>query len=640
MRTAAIDPNKVYKNEEEAVKDLNRVIKGAFVLLKPPEKLHVDEWADKYRWISSESASEAGPWRTSRTPYLKDIMRAFTDPRVRIITVVAPSQVGKSEIQLNCLGYIIDNAPGSTMYVHPDLGVARSFSKQRIEPMLNDCKRLRDKMRTKKKSSSSSTILQKSFPGGMLTIVGTESARALASTPVKYLIGDERDRWAFDVEGEGDAWELAEARQTTFYNSKALEVSTPTVAGKSPIVKSFMNGTQAYWCHKCQECGQYHFILFENIRYETEVKEINGEKVYKAKVLGFACPSCGVITPEKVMKRQPQKWIMNNPDAYESGHVSFWISPFAHHWRHWRTVVDKFLAVKDDPLKLKTFVNTVLGQPFEDRGEIADEETLLNRRENYGAELPDGVLALTCGVDTQDNRLEYEVVGHGLFGETWGIEKGCIMGVPDTDEVWERLDEVIEHVYKFKDGKGLKILMTCVDSGGHYTNEVYEYCRERFEKNVVAIKGKGGDIQYINLPKKAPIRGNKKIWTWLYTLGVDSGKATIMSNLKVQSAGPKFCHFPLSGNYDKSFFNGLLSERLVCKKTAGGFKWYWEKIPGHVRNEALDCRNYALAAFKIKNPDLQAIEMRLKNGQPKQAQNKPKRKKRVVNNPYLESDEW
>ena len=299
MRKAAIDPKKKYKTESEAIDDLNRVIKGAFILLKPPEKLHVDEWADKYRWISSESASEAGPWRTSRTPYLKDIMRAFTDPRVRIITVVAPSQVGKSEVQLNCLGYIIDNAPGSTMYVHPDLGVARSFSRQRIDPMLNDCKRLREKIRTKKKSSNAKTILQKSFPGGMLTIVGTESARALASTPVRYLIGDERDRWAFDVDGEGDPWELAEARQTTFYNAKALEVSSPTVKGKSPIVKSFLQGTQAYWCHKCPECGEYHFILFEHIRYETEVKEIDNEKIYKAKILGFACPSCGVITPEK-----------------------------------------------------------------------------------------------------------------------------------------------------------------------------------------------------------------------------------------------------------------------------------------------------------------------------------------------------
>ena len=99
-------------------------------------------------------------------------------------------------------------------------------------------------------------------------------------------------------------------------------------------------------------------------------------------------------------------------------------------------------------------------------------------------ELPDGVLVLTCGVDTQDNRLEYEVVGHGKYGETWGVVKGYIMGRPDTPEVWQRLDDVVDHVYKFKNGRGLKISITCVDSGGHFTQEVYEACRARAGKRV------------------------------------------------------------------------------------------------------------------------------------------------------------
>lgn len=643
-KTANDEPN--IKSEKEAIADLNRVIKSAFELLKPPEKLHVDEWADKYRWISSESASEAGPWKTSRTPYLKEIMRAFTDPRVRIITVVAPSQVGKSEVQLNCLGYIIDNAPGSTMYVHPDLGVARSFSKLRIDPMLHDCKRLREKMRTKKKSSSSSTILQKSFPGGMLTIVGTESSKALSSTPVRYLIGDERDRWAFDADNEGDPWELAEARQTTFYNAKALEVSSPTVKGSSPIVKSFMQGTQAYWCHKCPECGEYHFILFDHIRFETEVKEIEGEKVYKANILGFACPSCGTITPEKIMRKQPQKWICNNPEAYETGHVSFWLSPFAHPWRAWQVIVDKFLKVKDDSLKLRAFVNTVLGQVWEDRSEIADEDTLLAKREFYDAELPNGVLGLTCGVDTQDNRLEYEVVGFGLYGETWGIKKGYIMGRPDSPEVWARLDDVIDHVYRFKNGKGLKIVVTCVDSGGHFTQDVYEQCRLRQNKRVFPIKGKGGEgIPFVGKPSKVFIKGDRKKYVWLYSLGVDAGKSIIMDNLKVQKAGAKYCHFPANEecNYDLNFFNGLLSEKLTLVKTRTGNKWCWEKIAGHVANEALDCRNYALAGFRIWEPDMFALQKRLyetANHNSSQTKVKPKPKRRTTKNRLLEGGEW
>ena len=223
---------------------------------------------------------------------------------------------------------------------------------------------------------------------------------------------------------------------------------------------------------------------------------------------------------------------------------------------------------------------------------------------------------LTCGVDTQDNRLEYEVVGHGHYGETWGIKKGYIMGKPDTDEVWQQLDDVIDHIYRFADGKGLRISITCVDSGGHYTQEVYTRCRERKSKRVFAIKGKGGDgIPFVTPPSKVPIKDNKRITCWLYTLGVDAGKEAIMSGLKVQEPGPKYCHFPRdeSAGYDSYFFNGLLSEKLELTQTKRGNQWHWVKIPGHNRNEALDCRNYANAGLKIIDPDMAAVERRLKN---------------------------
>ena len=309
----------------------------------------------------------------------------------------------------------------------------------------------------------------------------------------------------------------------------------------------------------------------------------------------------------------------------------------------------KILDAKDDPQRLKVVYNTLLGQLWEDRGDLEDEDTMLSRREDYGTrpdgtpvELPDGVLVLTCGVDTQDNRLEYEVVGHGKYGETWGIVKGYIMGRPDTPEVWQRLDDVVDHVYKFKNGRGLKISITCVDSGGHFTQEVYEACRARVGKRVFAIKGKGGDgIPFVSPPSKVPIRDNKRITCWLYTIGVDAGKATIMANLKVQEPGPKYCHFnrhPDAG-YDLNFFNGLLSEKLVLTHTRRGDRWAWEKLPGHNRNEALDCRDYANAGLKIINPDMDAIERRLQG-----LEEKPKapqqRRQRQRHNRADAFDDW
>ena len=166
-------------------------------------------------------------------------MEAFTDPKIRKIVMVAASQVGKSELELNVIGYIIDQDPGSIIFVQPTLDDARKFSRLRIAPMIRDSQVLKAKVSDIKAKDSGNTILQKSFPGGMLTITGSNSPSALASTPARYIIGDERDRWAISAGTEGDPWALAEARQTTFYNAKAVEVSTPTIKGASNIESSY-----------------------------------------------------------------------------------------------------------------------------------------------------------------------------------------------------------------------------------------------------------------------------------------------------------------------------------------------------------------------------------------------------------------
>ena len=246
---------------------------------RPPAKLTVSEWADKRRRLSPETSAEAGPWRTSRTPYLKEPMDAFNDPKVNRIVMVASSQVGKSELELNIIGYIIDQDPGSILYVQPTLDDAKKFSRLRVAPMIRDSKL---KVADVKAKDSGNTILQKSFPGGMLTITGSNSASALASTPARYIIGDERDRWAKSAGTEGDPWALAEARQTTFYNRKAVEVSTPTTKGDSAIADSFMLGTQERWCHQCPDCGEFANIVFDDIKI-NKVEEVrpSGKKVVK-----------------------------------------------------------------------------------------------------------------------------------------------------------------------------------------------------------------------------------------------------------------------------------------------------------------------------------------------------------------------
>lgn len=596
----------------------------AFENYRPPEDLTVSQWAAKYRVLSRESSAEAGPWRNERTPYMVEPMDAITDPAVRHITVVASSQVGKSELELNAIGYIIDQDPGSILYIQPTIDDAKKFSRLRIAPMLRDSPRLRAKVSDVKSRDSGNTILQKTFPGGMLTIVGSQSPSALASTPARYIIGDERDRWALSAGTEGDPWALAEARTTTYYNAKLIDVSTPTIKGLSPIEKSFSEGTRERWCSQCPHCGEWHNIVFDDIKFDFETVKTGRIDDYVIKSIAWACPSCGCLSSEAEMRAQPAKWIAENPAALQRGHRSFWLNAFVSPWKSWQSVVYAFLVARKDPQKLKTVYNTLLGELWEDRGDLADEDEMLARREDYGTrsdgtpvELPEGVLVLTCGVDTQDDRLEYEVVGWGHYGESWGIKKGIIIGDPNDDEVWLRLDDVVGHVYKFENGRGLTISMTFVDSGGNKTQSVYKQCRARLGKRVFAIKGKGGDgVPFTRPPSKVKIvvSGRAIGQAWLYNLGVDAGKADIMGALKVQEAGPKYCHFPRGADrgYDTAYFNGLMSERMTMKTTNGRTRWVWEKLVGHERNEPLDCRNYAMAALRVLDPDMDAVERRIK----------------------------
>ena len=623
---AAADALKKAEAERQAKRRgaarLNKAMRKALAGMTPPDDLTVTQWAEAKRRLSAESAAEPGPWRTERTPYLREPMDAFTDPKVRHIVMVAASQVGKSEFLNNCIGYIIDEDPGSILFIHPTTIDAQEYSKLRIAPMLRDSPALRQKIAAPKSRDSHNTILQKAYPGGILTMCGSTEAHALASKPIRYVFGDERDRWATSAGNEGDPWDLAMARQTTFYNAKAVEVSTTTIKNASAIEVAYYTGTMERWNSKCPHCGEYHEIRWSDIRFEYDEIIVSHKKTYKVKRVYYTCPGCGCISTEAEMKRAPAKWIAENPEAYGQGTRSFWLNAFVSQWASWESIVLKYLNALGSTKKMQVVFNTCFGEPWEDRGDIEDEDSLLARREDYGkdkdgepVELPPGVLVLTAGVDTQDDRMEYEIVGHGFFGETWGIEKGIVMGRPDDDATWNKLDEVVfDRVMRFENGVGLRVSMSFVDEGGHFTQSVRAQCNARISKKVFCIKGMPGqDKPYISPPKKQKIFVNQiAVGTcWQYQLGVDSGKEIIMDNLRVQTPGQKYCHFPKRDDYGSAYFAGLLSETKVYDPNKKQ-PWSWKKIPGHERNEPLDCRNYALAAFKALPKNLDEIDRQIK----------------------------
>lgn len=594
----------------------------------PPPRLTVSEWADENRVLSSESSAEPGRWHTDRAPYQREIMNAVTQLDIEKTVVMSSSQVGKSEIINNTIGYFIDLDACPMLLVEPTDAMAEDYSKRRIAPLIRDTPCLAEKVADSKTRDINNTILMKAFPGGFLGMGGANSPAGLASRPIRVLLCDEVDRYPDSAGTEGDPVQLAEKRTITFWNRKKIFVSSPGIKGASRIETEYIQGTQEQWRLKCPSCGEYVFVNLFNMAYDME-KDSKGN--YIVKNIVFRCPECKADHGEFKWKSQPGKWIAQNPDV--KGVRSFHLNAFASPWYTWERIIAEYLRVKDDPEQYKVFVNTVLGEPFEVKGAIENEEFLVNRCEPYPAELPDGVLFLTAAVDVQDRWLEYEIVGWGKHEESWGIKHGMIPGVPDQPETWNELDAILKATYHFNDGVGLSISCTFVDSGGHYTSQVYTYCKKNENRRIFAIKGQGGS-GYPLIHKISHTQNEKAI---LVILGVEEGKTAVINGLRVKTPGPFYCHFPKADDYDAPYFKGLISERLVPHKRNGVISMHWEKVSESARNEPLDLRNYARAAFKLMNPVMDAFEKSLQKARGKQPsepvrRNPPRTRPKTIKN--------
>ncbi|MGG4034216.1 phage terminase large subunit family protein [Paenibacillus cisolokensis] len=583
-------------------------------VVAPPPKLTVSEWADQFRRLSSEASAEPGQWRTDRAPYQREIMDALNDDETETIVVMSSAQVGKTEIILNIIGYFVHQDPSPIMLVQPTLELAQAFSKDRLSPMVRDSPELKKRMASAKSRDSGNTMLHKTFPGGHITMAGANSPASLASRPIRVVLLDEVDRYPPSAGTEGDPVTLVSKRSTTFSNRKRVMVSTPTIKGASRIETAYESSSMEQWCLPCPSCGEHQPLEWGRIRFEDA---------------SMACKHCGAIHGELEWKAGKGKWIARKANRKVRG---FHLNELASPWKRWATIIEEFLEAKRSGLEmLKAWINTSLGETWEERGTGVDADELADRREEYEAEVPDEVLMLTCGVDVQDNRLEYEVVGWGPEAESWGIQYGVIMGDPGQDYVWDMLDaQVIDRSFVRRDGQELQVLSTAVDSGGHFTKEVYTFCKKREMRRVWAIKGKGGvGVPYIVRPKRRNDEG-----VWLFTLGVDVGKDTLSSRLALKEPGPGYCHFPADPKrgYDDSYFPGLTSEHRVMRYIKGRPIFYWEKKVAGGRNEPLDCRNYATAALEISGgvTVLAALQrMREKEAEPQQTQAKPLARRRA-----------
>jgi phage terminase large subunit GpA-like protein len=555
--------------------------------LTPPPKITIDEWAEKHRILSSEETASPGPWFNDSRPYLVEIMRAISDINTEQVVVLTASQLGKSSACiLNTLGYHISYDPCPIMIIQPTVDMAETFSSKRLSPMLRDSAILRDKMPPEKAKTTGNTMLEKSFPGGYVVLAGANSAPSLVARPIRILLFDEVDQAPLDLAGQGDPVKLAKVRTTSFPNRKIVLTSTPTIKGRSRIEKAYNNSTKERWIHQCPSCGEWSQFNWQLLNFES---------------LKMACAYCNTDHTRTEWLKNGGKWLAQNPEHEVRGfHINALDSLLT-----WNELINEWLEAQETAKRgdfelLKVFINTRLAETWEERGEVVEGHKLEETREVYKAELPDGVCILTMGVDVQDNRLAYEVVGWGLGYESWGIEYGEIWKDPKLGGVWDDIDALLERPFSYANGKTLKIARAAVDTGGHLTPQVYAYCRARYSRGVIAIKGQGGD----KLPLIRPSKTNAE--KGLFLVGVDGIKSDLFTWLKSGIMGEGLCHFPkkLDGmsarGYITDYFTMLTAEKKVYvrNRNTGFGKYEWHKEAGK-RNESLDCRVYARAALRI-----------------------------------------
>lgn len=578
--------------------DGGAVFAGAFVeRLRPKPALTVSEWADANRVLSPKASSEPGPWRTSRVPFAREIMDALSSGNeAEEVIFVASTQVAKTEIGLNFLGYAIAHSPGPALAVYPTIEIGQLWSKQRLAPMIEASPALKGQIGPERSRDGSNTVMMKEFADGVLRIGGANSPPSLSSMPVKYLVCDEVDRFPRDVGasqeggGEGDPVDLAEARTTSFPRRKIYKASSPTIQSLSRIWKDWLRSSQGEYHVPCPHCGELQVLTREHLQYDPARPE---------ETAAFACIHCGALIPEsaKPWMHDPANgatWIHRFPERVKvrGFHLSAWYTPLGL-GKSWGYFAKRWEEVKLDPQRRKSYINTVDGLCFEDPTEKLDWEVIRSRAGGFALrEIPQGCLVLTAGVDVQKRYLAVHVIGWGRELEAWVIDYVEIQGDPTQSAVWDELDAYLERPITNRWGQSMRIEACGVDAG-NWQDDVLRYTRPRRQRRIFALKGIEGGGRTVLTSATKPDKNRRgrtsKLSVDLWNVATHPAKEWLFHRLQEDAqrlAHEQLIHFP-DGLGDE-YYTQLSAEIWDPHKR----KW----VKQQRRNEALDTFNYAHAA--------------------------------------------
>lgn len=571
-------------------KQLAKLSSSFYAGLYPGVNLNLTDWCEKYISLPTSVSATPGKWKA--IPYQVGIMEAINDPTIEKIVFKKSTRVGYTQIISNAIGYHIHNDPCNMIVVQPTLDDARGYSKDQFESLVTENDVLNGLVAEAKSRSGKNTMLRKTYPGGNLYIIGANSPRGFRRIFARIIIFDEIDGYAAEAGSEGNQIQLGIRRTDTSWNRKIILGSTPTIKGDSRIDDAFSESDQRYYYVPCPHCKQMQTLKWGGKESVGGIKWPKGEptKAY------YQCESC-----TKPIDHGFKEWMVENGEWRATkpynGVAGFaiWAAYAYSPGAAWGKLAEEWIACKGDPLKVRSFVNTILGEAHEERGDAPSHELLWLRREHYKRNVvPRGGLVLIASADVQVNRIEVEVQAFGRNMECWSIDSRIIWGDPKVESTWVELAKLYDEVFPSEAGYPLKVKLLAVDTGA-FTTHVYNFCRQQGPTRAMAVKGRNG-ISVISRPslidfdwQGKTIKNGVQLWH----VGINIIKSELYQLLKIniKDGDPipyGYKHYP---DYDQDYFKQLTSESL--RRVNG--KWIWSLPPGQ-SNEKLDLNVYCRAA--------------------------------------------
>lgn len=548
-----------------------------FAALRPPPKLRLSEWCEAHVRLPSSLSATPGPMRL--WPQQRQILDVIGDETTERVTILKSARVGATQAMVAALGHFVHNDPAPVISLVPSEEDARTFMVSNVEPVFAESPALRAALAQDK---SRDTLLHRRYPGGSLMVLSARAPRNLRARTARVIFADEIDGYEINVAGEGDPIELAIKRTLTFTNRKIVLASTPLHEDSSRIVRAYEQSDMRVYEVPCPHCGSFHEILWKDITWPPD----------RPQEAAWGCPSCGGLVGDqkKGLAISAGRWRATAPHV--EGHAGFKLTALTSLLPNaaWEKLAAEFIQAKRSPVTLQPFVNTVLGEPWRSDGQDLDPAAFRSlQRPMSATALPAEVVALTAGVDCQGDRLEASLVGWTKEADLRVLEHVIIWGAPLDPQTWVDLDAHLSRQFLHPAGGVLRLDAAIIDSG-NWADRVYDFCRPRTSRRIIAGKGLSG----FNRPALAWGASRK---TRLAQIGVDAVKLQIHERIKhgqtvlfADSLGP-------------DYFDQLNAERLVTKYSHGHPAKIWELISGR-RNEALDCLVYATAARQLLPMDL------------------------------------